>query len=273
LGNAYPKAGTVTVEQAFINGVTCYWLTPAHAQPGETVIYLHGGAYAAGSIRSHAAMVSHIAESISMRILFVEYALAPENPYPAGLNDVMGVYEELAAIYPGDNFYFIGDSAGGGLTISAVAKMQEQGLPLPEKTVFISPWTDLACVNPSYAENKLKDVILNIDYVKNCAADYSGDTPLEISNPANITFSSFPPSLIVAGSNEILLDDSCNLYKSLKPIQPQTFLTIYENQNHVWPLANISTAAAQKALAETAAFLNCTGQHNLENTHLENANQ
>jgi monoterpene epsilon-lactone hydrolase len=254
LGNLYPKETSVNVEQAFINGVNCYWFTPQQLTSNNIVIYLHGGVFAIGSINSHESMVSHIANKLQSKVLFVDYSLAPEKPYPAAPNDVMVVYREVINTYPDSDINFIGDSAGGGLIVSAVSKMINQHLQLPAAVAFISGWISLTCDNPSHEENRNIDPILTREYAKSSAADYAGKTSMEIVSPEFIEFNQFPPVLLMVGTNEILIDDSKNFYNYIKAIQPKAKLIIYENQAHVWPLANIQSEASQNTLTEINDF-------------------
>lgn len=150
---------------------------------------------------------------------------------------------------------FIGDSAGGGLLISAIGEMLKQYTVLPQAIVLISPWINLACSNASYEENKKKGPILSKGELKKFAGIYSGDSPVERSNPENSRLSTFPPLLILTGTNEVLIDDSKHFYSKIKKMQSNSILTIYENQNHVWLLSDIHTAASQKALNEICDFL------------------
>jgi acetyl esterase/lipase len=256
LGAIYPKALSVKTEQVLIAGVNCYWLTPVNARPQKIIIYLHGGAFAVGSIRSHEAMVSHFAVATGAKTLFVDYSLAPEKPFPAAPDDVFAVYTELLNSYPGYGIDLIGDSAGGGLIVYAVARMLEQKVQLPNAAVLISPWISLHCDNLSHEENRAIDPVLSREYAKASAADYVGNSPIEIVSPENARLNKFPPLLIVVGSNEILLDDSRNFYDTIKQVQPDATLTIYENQNHVWPLAGIDTDASQRLLGQVTEFLN-----------------
>ncbi len=255
LGGIYPKNESVNVQQEFINSVNCYWLTPAKPASNKIIIHLHGGVYAIGSINSHGSMLSHIANQLQAKILFVDYSLAPEKPFPAAINDVMNVYREIISTYPGVEINFIGDSAGAGLIISAVYEMLSEEIQLPTAVAMISPWISLSCDKTSYETNKGIDPILSQNYLKGSAVDYAGDIEMEIVNTENLKFSVFPPVLIIAGTNEILLDDSINFYNYIKHIQPQSTLTIYDNQNHVWPLANIHSEASKQALSEIESFL------------------
>src|SRR5579864_3788833 len=101
LGKLYPVEASVNVEQKLVNGVTTYWFTPEDAIADRIIIHLHGGVYALGSVRSHASLMSHVAHRLKTAIVFVQYALAPEHPYPAANNDVMAVYTAILKDNPG----------------------------------------------------------------------------------------------------------------------------------------------------------------------------
>ncbi|WP_313996064.1 alpha/beta hydrolase [Xanthocytophaga flava] len=254
LGKAYPKDSSVKVEPITINGISCFWFTPEQAITNKVIVYLHGGAFAVGSIRSHESMVSHFASRFQTKILFIDYSLAPEHPYPGGMNDVLAVYSTLQKQYPDYTFTLMGDSAGGGLAISSIAAMFDHNLSLPQVVVLLSPWISLTCTNPSHQQNADKDII-NTEYLKAAAKDYIGDNPMEKASPEFLTFNAFPPVLILAGEEEILLDDSNNFYAYIRKIQKESYLHIYTNQTHVWTLASIQSEASQQALKVIAEFL------------------
>ncbi len=251
----YDNEPSVSITQIMIEGVNCYWFTPEDPSPDRIVIYLHGGGFAAGSVRSHGKMVSHFAKELQAEILFIDYALAPENPFPAGLNDVLTVYRELANRYPGYQLDLIGDSAGGSLVISAIGEMLKINLLLPDAVVLISPWVSLECDTPSIEENARLDRILDKDMLQMFARAYTGDVPLVVSSPKEASLTQFPPVLIIVGSNEILLDDSKYFYNEIKRIQSKSRLTIYDNQQHLWPKKDIYKEASRRALAEIADFI------------------
>ncbi len=256
LGNLYPAETSVKVEQTLVNGVNSYWFTPEKALAERIILYLHGGVYALGSVRSHRSLVSHIANKLKTTILFVDYALAPEQPYPAANNDVLAVYTGLLKDHPGHKLGFIGDSAGGGLIVSTVSEILRQQLPLPYAVVMISPWIDLKCDNPSYESNKAKDPILNRDMLSGAAKDYRAGASIGTVNPADTALNTFPPVLITVGTNEVLLDDSLNFYDVVKGLQSDAALTVYDNQYHVWPLADVHSQASQRLLTEMEGFFN-----------------
>lgn len=232
-GNNYPAAAGVTITPATIEGVPCYWIEPEEAAAGKILVYLHGGAFAVGSIKSHGPMVSHFAKAAKRKVLFIEYALAPENPYPAGLNDVLKVYATLGDV----EVEMMGDSAGGGMILSAIAAVEKA----PKAVVLLSPWIRLENDLPSHQLNEGRDVIAT-EYLHGAAKEYAG------VSPDSLRFETFPPVLILAGEKEILLDDS----RTFQARTPHAKLVVYEGKQHVWPLADIDTP---ETLAEIAKFL------------------
>jgi acetyl esterase/lipase len=255
LGQLYPRAVEVKVEPENIGGILTYWFTPNDMVANRIIIYLHGGSYAFGSIRSHESLLTHIASQLHSKILFIRYSLAPEAPYPQGMNDVLKVYQKVLKRYSGYQIDIIGDSAGGGLAISAISQLNKLKLAMPDALILISPWIDLTCNSPSYEENKTKDVILTKADLTKFAGIYAGNATIKTANPKNSDLSKFPAVLILTGANEILLDDSKHFYDKIKKVQKNSTLTVYENQNHVWLLSNIHTEASQKALNEMWDFL------------------
>ncbi|HEY1056687.1 MAG TPA: alpha/beta hydrolase, partial [Emticicia sp.] len=186
--------------------------------------------------------------------LFIEYGLAPENPFPVGRNEVIEVYKELLISFPETNIILIGDSAGGGLTVSSVYAMIESELKLPARVMLISPWINLRCNTDSYESRKHLETILTKEGLLKNAAYYAGDN-LKSADTSQLVFNSFPPVIILVGSNEILFDDSKNFYESIKAVQPNAQMKEYEGQAHVWMLTDIHSEAAKEALEDMNAFV------------------
>ena len=251
----YDYEPTVSITPVMIEGVNCYWFTPEDPLPGRIIIFLHGGGFAMGSVKTHGMMVTHFAKALQAKILFIEYALAPEHPFPAGLTDVVTVYRELTNRYPGSQINLIGDSAGGSLIVSAVAEMLKIHLPLPKAVVLISPWVSLECDYPSIEENAHLDISLSREALLLFARAYTGNLPIEVSSPNKALLTQFPPVLIMVGTHEILLDDSKHFYNDIKNIQGRSRLSIYNDQPHVWLKKDIHKEASRRALAEIADFI------------------
>jgi len=253
----YPADGNVEISAEQIEGVGCYWFLPERFDKNKIVIYLHGGMFVLGSIAGYKAMISHFASSFSARILFIEYALAPEKPFPNAPNDILIVYESLIRRYPDAKITVMGDSAGGGLAATLIKMASEEKLLMPAGVVFISPWVYLRGNTESYETRKKMDPILTKDKLMEYAGYYVGNHWNE-ADPGQFVFNSFPPLLILVGTNEILFDDSKLFYEKIKRLQPDTHKKEYENQVHGWPLIDIHSDAAKDALTNIKKFISET---------------
>ncbi|SFM78820.1 Acetyl esterase/lipase [Chitinophaga sp. YR627] len=256
IGNTYAVADGINRTKVTIAGVPCAWFSPDNAPENDIVVYIHGGAFIYGSLTSHAPLVSHIARTLNRRVLLIDYRLAPEHPFPAGIEDCIAVITMLTAENPQITFGIIGDSAGGNIAMSIQLFLREAAGPSAGYTIVISPWVDLTCTNTSYERNKILDTILSQAYLRQCATMYAAGKDLSnpYLSPVNGSFQGLAPVLILCGTHEILQDDAANLYKRLLECQVETELMLFEGALHVWPFTDISSEASQKALNEMAAF-------------------
>lgn len=257
VGNIYAADAGVTVTKETINNINCYWFQPENPKSNELVIYVHGGGYAIGSFQSHRAMVSHFAKGLERTFLFVEYSLAPEKPYPNGLNDVLSIYEWAMQKFLDYDFYFFGDSAGGGLVIASVYEMGQRKLKAPNAVALISPWYNLETNNRSADDRQHLDQILNKEMVKNFAYAYAG-ADLSVADPGKLNFETFPPVFVGVGTNEILFDDATIFFDMVYKIQPHAQLKIYGGQGHVLTQLDISSHSAQDLIININHFFNTT---------------
>lgn len=255
LGKVYPPDSTISVSETAISGVKSYWFNQNELTHKSIVIYLHGGVYTYGNINAYRAMLSHLAKSINSAILYIEYSLSPEHPYPTANNEILKVYREVQKKHPGYKITIIGDSAGGGLAISLVNDAQKANLPLPASLALISPWIDLKCINNSYTTKQAVDPILNKDFLYNHASMYASNKINE-ADPSEIKFKKFPPVLLLVGSDEVLNDDSKNFYNYIKPIQQKAKLKEFDGQKHVWVFSDINSKASIEAVNDIDQFIN-----------------
>ncbi len=144
IAQMFPVAADVKREPASANGVPGEWITVPNSSDAVTIYYLHGGGYIIGSINTHADMVSRIARASGARAFSLNYRLAPEDPFPAAVEDATAAYRWLLAqgIRP-ESIVIAGDSAGGGLALATILSLKAAGDPLPGAAVLLSPWTDL----------------------------------------------------------------------------------------------------------------------------------
>lgn len=270
LGKIYPPDSAVTLTKTSIAGVQSYWFDQKLLGQKKIIIYLHGGMYALGNIHSYKAMVSHLSKALNTAILFVEYSLAPEKPFPAANNEILRVYTELKKKYPDHAISVMGDSAGGGLSISLVNGIITSGLPLPHSLVLISPWVNLKCDNSSYTTKQSVDPILNKQILYEHALWYAAGH-LEEADPSELTFTSFPPVFVLVGSDEVLYDDAVNFYKTIKSVQKQSKLKEYAGQKHVWPVTDIHSKASLGAIHDIREFISANQPDQLQDpTNINN---
>lgn len=256
IGNTYPVVADVTREDLTMAGVPCRLYTPADTGNDDLAVYIHGGAFIYGSLNSHAPLISHLARAMGRKVLAIDYRLAPEHPFPAGIDDCVAVITAVTRQYPHASVGLIGDSAGGNITLAAALVLKEANGPRPQYIVIISPWVDLACKSASYERNKEVDTVLARPYLVEAAKMYAPGWNLDapILSPVNSDYHGFAPVLILCGTYEILQDDSVHLHQKLISDGVTATLTLFEGSLHVWPFMDIDTEASQQALRDMAAF-------------------
>lgn len=240
------------------NGVPSEWVIPAGMGSERVILYLHGGAYNAGSTRSHRALAANIAYAARARALTIDYRLAPEYPYPAALVDAFSAYRWLLelGIRPGQ-ITLTGDSAGGGLTIALLVALQERRVPMPAAAVVLSPWTDLTGSGESWQENAQADYMINGAKLKEAARlylqDASPQTPL--ASPVYANLEGLPPLLIQVGSEETLLSDSLRLAENARRSGVDVTLEVWDKMPHVWQFGASFIPEARRAVEKIGEFI------------------
>ena len=219
------------------------------------ILYLHGGGYTCGSISYAEGFGSVLAAKVGIKTLCAAYRLAPENPFPAAVEDAFEAYKYLLENgYESKNIYVVGESAGGGLCFSLCLMLKEKEMELPAKIVAISPWSDLTFSGGSHKYNEKKDPTLSGELLRYYAAAYAPDEAENVlASPIFGDLSNMPPSLIFVGSREILLDDSKVLAEKLTASGSKCSLVVEEGLWHVYPLFAIPEAA--EAIDKIKAFL------------------
>ena len=212
------------------------WLVPDGSDTDRVVLYFHGGGYATGSLDSHREFVGRLALASGVAFVALDYRLAPEDPFPAALDDALAAYAELLGrgIGPGA-IALAGDSAGGGLVVATLISIRDSGLPIPAAGVCLSPWVDLTQTSPSCRDTETFDPVLCTDDLVLMAEAYLGDT--DATNPlASPLFaddlSGLPPLLIEVGEDEVLLDDAASLAGRVGATGTDVTLNIWPEMVH-----------------------------------------
>ena len=229
---------------------------PVQVKHQGIILYLHGGGYAAGMIKYATSFGGILSKRLGMRVLCIAYRLAPEDPFPAALEDALSAYRYLLqAGYAPKDITLIGESAGGGLVFSLVQYLKQQGIDLPARLVAISPWGDLTLSGSSYAKKRRQDPMLAYKVLAKYAQMYAGqeDVRNPLISPVFADLSGFPKTQIYVGSVEMLLDDARQLKHNCDAAGVPCELTIEKGMWHVYVL--FPFPEAQAALARIESFI------------------
>ncbi len=221
-------------------------LVPKTVSCEGTVMYLHGGGYCTGDL-DYACLYGEVLASETGAVTFCPaYRLAPEEPFPAALDDALEAYEWILNTYPGKPVSLIGESAGGGLCYALSLKLKEKGLQLPAGIVTVSPWTDLTLSGDSHRYNRDADPSLTTEKLAVFAADYCADTdPADpFVSPLFGDLRGLPKSLIFAGGDEILLDDAVRMKAALEAAGCPADLTVADGLWHAYVLYGLKAREA-----------------------------
>ena len=233
----YPILENTDLEPIGAGGVPALWITAPNANRNRAILYFHGGGFVIGSNRTHSTMLSYLSRDAATRVLGLDYRLAPENPFPAQLEDAIASYRWLLSQgFQPENIVIAGDSAGGGLTISALVALRYLGEPLPAAGICISPWVDLQATGKTYESNASVDPSVSRDRTLNMAkVVLAGKNPsAPFASPLHADLSGLPPLLVQVGSVEVLVDDSKMLVEKAKAHDVKADLEIWEYMTHVW---------------------------------------
>ena len=226
----------------------------------KVILQLHGGGYI-GAMRNAYRMFAGLYNEVSkgMSVLTIDYRVAPENPFPAALEDAVCAYKWLLEKgWYGEDIIVAGDSAGGGLAMALCHYLKKHDIPLPCGIVAMSPWTDLLASGESYDTNYEKDPLFgntrdSLIYNK----DYVGDhDPMDCYiSPLYGDFRGFPPMLIQVGSYEMLLSDSVDVAAKARHQGVKVRLSIYDGMFHVFQMAAKMLPESRKAWVEIGKFI------------------
>lgn len=231
------------------------WVLPKDERRGGVILYLHGGGYTCGDLEYATGFGSMLAVECGNRVFCPAYRLAPENPFPAALDDALAAYEYLLSKgYSSSHITLCGESAGGGLCYSLCLALKEKGLPLPCAIVAISPWVDLTNSGESYESNREADPSMTREALDFFANSYAKNRKDPFASPILAELADMPQSLIFVGGDEILLSDSARLHAKLLAAGGKSRLVVAKNRWHAYLLYGL--AEDKKDLALLNRFLN-----------------
>ncbi|HSG34534.1 MAG TPA: alpha/beta hydrolase [Sphingomonadaceae bacterium] len=253
-----PVADDLAFEEVELAGVKILKGSYDGADPDRALLYLHGGAFIAGSAFGYRGLAAELARAGGLTSWSVDYRLAPEHPFPAAVEDCLAVYRVLVAQgIPPARIILAGDSAGGGLVLSTLIALRNAGESLPAAAILLSPFANLACDGSTYATKADVDPSLTVEGLRAGAAKYLGSTDPRHpeASPTFDSLAGLPPLLIQVGSAEILLDDAIRIAEVAGAAGTPVRLDIWPNMPHVFPAFAFMLEAGKLALQDAGQFM------------------
>ncbi len=253
------------VRKLDVAGVSCEWIRAKGSDPDRRLLYIHGGGWTAGSLDSHRPLSARISAATGCSVLAVDYRLAPEHPFPAGLDDCVATYQWLRAngpsgAAPARSSFIAGDSAGGNLTFATLLACKERGIALPNAAIPISAATDFGATGASFQSRADKDPIIPSDpngirllahvYLQGKAEPLS-----PLASPLYGDLAGLPPLLIQVGDAEVLLDDSTRIAERAKQAGVDATLEVWPEMPHVFHAFAPFLPEATQAIERIGAFV------------------
>ena len=246
----------VMIKKEKINYFKAEWIIPEKPIEGKVLLYIHAGGFISGSCNTHRMHVAKFAKRSQLKSLVFDYRLAPEHPFPAGLDDCVKAYKWLLEKgYKPQDILVGGESAGGTLTLSLLLALKEQRISMPKAAFSISPVSDLKCLADSFNYNAKNDIapmgswdVWTKLYIGN------NDPTLPLLSPQMGDYAGLPPLHICVGTHEIHLDDCENVARKAKRQGVDVILSKWPRMVHAFPILSPLFPEAKNAMAEICEF-------------------
>ncbi|MFD7905479.1 alpha/beta hydrolase [Kitasatospora sp. NPDC059747] len=251
--------GTIRTTETALGGRPALRVEPDGAPRAGTILYFHGGGWVYGSPRTALSLTGNLVARSGVGAYSLDYRLAPEHPFPAAIEDTLSAYRDL--LDRGEDpssIVFAGDSAGGGLAVTACLAARDAGLPLPAAVLALSPGVDATRTGDSMVTKEDADPIFTRADLDRTGAMYlaGADPHQPLLSPAVCAdLTGFPPMLVQVGANELLLDDSTRLAARAAAAGVDVVLDVTADAPHVFQAFAGVLDEADEALDRAAFFL------------------
>ncbi len=235
------------------------WLLPAGEPRDRAILYLHGGAYVAGSAALDRALAASLARACGVPTFSPNYRLAPEHRFPAAIDDAVAAFDFMRERLPASGIAIVGSSAGGGLALAVAQLLRDRdgtGTALPAAVVAYSPWTDLFLTGTSVLASAKADTTLTSHALAACAAAYAGivDRRDPRASPHYGSPLGLPPVLLAASEDELLRDDAVRFADRVRAAGGHIELELRPGLPHAWPVF-ASLPESRRTVGRTSRFL------------------
>ena len=243
--------------QADADGVPAEWMDMPRVWRDRVLILMHGGGFVAGSPRTHRRLAANLGRMTHMRVLTPDYRLAPEQPFPAAVQDGLRAYGWLLRQgVEATNIMLCGDEAGANLVMGMLLALRRAKARLPRAAMLISPWVDLSCAGTSFGAMRQRDPVVRRPALLEMGGLYAGRLSVEepFVSPLKADLAGLPPLLIHVGANEVLLDDARGLAERVRAAGGEVALRIFDGMWHAFHTAGTGVPEARQAIDEMGSF-------------------
>lgn len=255
--------GDYHAEETELAGRPATWILNEGFPEDRAILFLHGGGYIGGSVYYSRNQASDIAKTVGQKVVSLDYRLAPEDPFPAAVQDVVAAWRSLLdSGYAPEALTLAGFSAGGGLALASILAMRQYGLPLPGAVVALSPWCDLTLQQITVKANSGKDIMFPPEFLEMAAVCYANghDRKDPLMSPLFGDLAGFPPILLQVASEELLLGEVIALADKADKSGVTVSLDIYDGMWHVWQSVDELIPESRTAMDSVGEFIRQRGK-------------
>ena len=240
-------------------GIAAEMVSIARAKPSCTLLYIHGGSFCLGNPATARTISVPLARQANATVYVPGYRLAPEHPFPAGIDDCFTAYRfliETAKVEP-TTLFIGGDSCGANLAYATLLRARAAGLPMPQGVISFSPWMDLTSALPSFRTNARLDDFVNVNIVDKWVSQYMGASSWanQLGSPLGADLEGTPSAFIACGSTEVWHDDADVLARKLDKLGIDVEFEVWMEMPHVWPIFAGGLPEADAVLDHAAKFM------------------
>ena len=252
----FPPPADLLIEPVDAAGVPGLWARIEGSERKPTILYLHGGGYMIASARGYARTAADLARSAEANVLLVDYRLAPENAFPAAVDDAVAAYTWLTTRQDPSTVVVAGDSAGGGLVAALLVDLRDRGRVLPAAGVCISAWLDMTLSSESITTKAAVDPVMSAPMLQGMAAAYlqGARADLPLASPLFADLEDLPPLLVMTGTWDSLTDDSIRFAAAARRVGVEVTLAVFEEMYHCWHIMTPVLAESRSAIAQIGEF-------------------
>jgi epsilon-lactone hydrolase len=256
------KLFPVDIKSEIKGGIKTYIVTPEsilEENSNRVLIHLRGGGYVFNGGETGLGEAILMAFHGKIRVISVDYRMAPDFPFPAALEDSVAIYNEVLKTYKPANIGIFGTSAGGGLTMATVLKLREMNVPLPGAVGLGTPWADFTRTGDTlYTNEDIDDVLVTYNgMLKACAELYAGSHDMKdpLISPVYGDFTKgFPPAMLTSGTRDMLLSDTVRVHRKLRQAGVEAYLQVFEGMSHAQYILVFNSPESREAFQELARF-------------------